>query len=239
MIARALAQLELGQASQALLDLESIAAQSTDRRTRGLAARFAIENLAAEGNTSRAQPLLTYLEQAGFEAELAVAKLQLALADARGLAADDRQAAIGALLANAKSIGQRFGGYWQNRAEAILVGSLAGDAAGTTVTVDLMLAEVRQLLAAADNEGAIRRLLQFRDNEAAAGRQESATALGHPGSSPAESTAALARSDCRTGADHPAVFLGETRCGSPHDCELVAGAGSAAKTRLNRTGLRI
>lgn len=176
--ARAVAQLELGKADQALRVLEGLARDSANPQTRIRAAMIAIERLASEGATSRAQPLLTHLEKAGAGAELALARLQLALADVPASSPEAKQRALNQLVNQAKQIGNEHGDYWRNRAEALLVGAVSSTSVeNSTLALDLMLVEVRQLLANDDSAAAIQKLLQFRNNEAAAGRGANAIQL--------------------------------------------------------------
>jgi hypothetical protein len=175
--ARAVAQMELGKGEQALKVLEGLARESTNPHTRIRAAVIAIEHLASQGATSRAQPLLAYLERAGAGAELALARLQLGLAEIP-LNVEAKQRALNQLVNDAKEIGRLHGEYWRNRAESLLVGSVSSSSVeNTALAIDLMLVEVRQLLANNDTSGAIQKLLLFRNNEAAAKHGENAIQL--------------------------------------------------------------
>ncbi len=183
-IAKAIAQLELGNDSDALAQLEQLARDASNPQVRVRAAVTAIERLADERAISRAQPLLAYLADAtretATEAQLGLAKLQLSLAELNSLPQELRQSKLAILLNDSKQIGEKYGDYWRNRAEALLVGSLprtpdagASEAgSNNNVAKDLMLVEIRQLLASDRQADAIGRLLQFRDHEAAAGRGE-------------------------------------------------------------------
>lgn len=184
-VAVAIAQLELGSLEVALKQLEQLAREASDPQVRVRAAVTAIEQLAQSGETSRAQPLLAYLDEAsrqtGAGAQLGLARLQLQLSEIARLPAEARTARLNRLVSDSKQIGARYGDYWRNRAEALLVGALPNDNSNTNsntnIASDLMLVEVRQLLASDREAEAIARLLQFRDNEAAAGRGESAIRL--------------------------------------------------------------
>jgi len=180
-VAVAIAQLELGSLDVALKQLEQLAREASDPHVRLRAAVTAIEQLAQSGETSRAQPLLAYLDEAsqqtGAGAQLGLAQLQLELAEIVRLPAAARADRMNRLVSDSKQIGARYGDYWRNRAEALLVGALPNDNSNTNIAGDLMLVEVRQLLASDRESEAIARLLQFRDNEATAGRGESAIRL--------------------------------------------------------------
>ncbi len=180
-VAVAVAQLELGNLEIALKQLEQLAREASDPQVRVRAAVTAIEQLSQTGETSRGQPLLAYLDEAsqqtGAGAQLGLARLQLELAEIARLPVEPRTARLNRLVSDSKQIGARYGDYWRNRAEALLVGALPNDNSNTNIASDLMLVEVRQLLASDREAEAIARLLQFRDNEATAGRGESAIRL--------------------------------------------------------------
>lgn len=194
-VAQAAARLDLGQTADALRSLEHLAATANQRQARIRAATLAIEFLSTEhlssgdrstraGDTnaslsaglSRGAALLALLKRNEAGPESLLAEIQLSLAEAQQLTGPSKEAALGQLIAKSKQLGATFGDYWRSRAESLLVGSLTGSAVnGSTsqdshVAFDLLLVEVRQLLGAGNSRGAIDRLLQFRDNEAAAGR---------------------------------------------------------------------
>lgn len=72
-----------------------------------------------------------------------------------------------ALVAQAQQLGKRYGDAWRSCADALLVGSLETSSTddGSSLTADLVLVEVRQLLAAGDHTAAIEKLVAFRDHE--------------------------------------------------------------------------
>ncbi|MEZ6137897.1 MAG: hypothetical protein R3C53_23665 [Pirellulaceae bacterium] len=178
-IAQAVAAMELGNGPVALKVLTKLASDASDPRVRIRAAMLAIENLAANRQTSQAQPLLAYLENAGAGPELALAQLQLSLADLPSASNEATQRELAELLDKAKAVGRQYGDYWRNRAEALLVGSVSSSSmVNSGVGLDLLLVEVRQLLASNDTSKAVGKLLQFRDNEATAGNARSALQLG-------------------------------------------------------------
>ena len=168
LIAHATALLELGQRARGLQVLAQILQEHGGASTLSQkAALVGIQELAASGETSRARQLLSFVGEGTVEFQLA--ELQLGLAEATKLPQAQRDARLGELVGLTKQIGDRFGGYWRNRAEALLIaaGTSAG-ASGTTANLDVMLAEVRQLLAAEQEAEAIQRLIEFRDNAVAA-----------------------------------------------------------------------
>lgn len=183
-VAQASAWLDLGKSSEALLALTELAQEYRGSSTGVRAAMIAIEHLASQGSTSRARALLPLLEASGAGAESAIAQIQLAIADLERASEDSREAILASLVEQSKAIGADYGGYWRFRAEALLTGSDAASSASgeSGVALDLMRAEVRQLLAAGDTAAAIERLLAFRDNEAAAAHGASAIQLAEQAS---------------------------------------------------------
>ncbi|MCC7334385.1 MAG: hypothetical protein IT422_04790 [Pirellulaceae bacterium] len=189
-VAAATARLDLGQSAEAVRELEQLANSANNRLARLRAALAAIEHIAysqAGGNspsTSADQPtsisrgyvLLEHLQLTESGPEIDLAHIQLALAEVARTSGSEKQAAMQALVAQAQQLGKRYGDYWRSRADALLVGSLETSSTddGSSLTADLVLVEVRQLLAAGDHTAAIEKLVAFRDHEAAAGRGESA-----------------------------------------------------------------
>lgn len=189
-VAQAAARLDLGQTAEAFRTLEQISATASNRQARIRAATLAIEFLstgvqatgsedkqaAISAGLSRGAALLALLKQDEPGPESELAEIQLSLAEAQQLTGSSKEAALSRLIAKSKQLGETFGDYWRSRAESLLVGSLSGSAINggpsqdANVAFDLLLVEVRQLLGAGNTLGAIERLLQFRDNEAAAGR---------------------------------------------------------------------
>ncbi|MCA9160360.1 MAG: hypothetical protein KDA72_18635, partial [Planctomycetales bacterium] len=187
-VAAATARLDLGQSAEAVRPLEQLANSANHRQARLRAALAVIEHIAysrAGGNSpstsadpaasiSRGYVLLKHLQVTESGPEIDLAHIQLALAEVARTSGSERQAAMQALVAQAQQLGKRFGDYWRSRADALLVGSLEASSTdgGSSLTADLVLVEVRQLLAAGDHTAAIEKLVAFRDHEAAAGRGE-------------------------------------------------------------------
>ncbi len=191
-VAQATARLELGDESSALRELERLASTASGETARQRAAIAAIENMTrlkddarnnASVEMSRARALLELLQadEAGPEAELA--SMHIALADLQRHSGGAKQAALQALLAQSLHIGAQYGDYWRSRSEALLVGAMdvvvgdgtapnhtTSDNDASTLAIDIVLVEVRQLLAADNAPAAIDKLLMLRDNQAAAGQ---------------------------------------------------------------------
>lgn len=189
-IAQAAARLELGDTAAAIRALEQLAKIAPLRIARVRAAALAVEALAEPpagasldlpGRLSRAAALQQLLEQLQAGPESQLARIQLALAELPLSTADAKPQQLERLLAQAKQLGATYGDYWQSRAEALLLGAAINrdqplDSTSNTsnVALELLTVEVRQLLAAGQTQPAIERLLQYRDNEQAAGRGASA-----------------------------------------------------------------
>ncbi|MCR9292989.1 MAG: hypothetical protein NXI32_09750 [bacterium] len=171
----AAAMLELGRAEEGLSTLAEIA--RTGGPTAAQAATLAIEYLSEIGQPSRAQGFLPALNESTNPARYALAKLQIQLSELKPEGQPgSREEQLQAVLDQARNIGQEFGPYWRNRAEALLVSraSTASAAGSTTAALELLKIEVRQLLAANDAPAAIEKLLEFRDNQAASANAEAA-----------------------------------------------------------------
>lgn len=180
LVAQATAQLELGNNVAALERLEKLASQANNRQARIRAASVAIEFLAAHTNgtdsAARSQSLIRLLKEDEAGPELLLAEIELAIPALTALTGEAKDSALEQLIRKAKLLGQRYGDYWRSRAEARLVSSAhsASATSSSSVASDLMIAEVRQLLAAGDRRKAVERLLKFRDDEVAAERGEAA-----------------------------------------------------------------
>ena len=179
LIAKATAELELGKSAEALAELIRLASDAAEINVRHRAAMIAIETLTATGEVSSARRLLPLLSDLASGAEGEIAKMQIAIADLPGDKSEDRDRQLAIIVQRAKQLGDEYGTYWRNRAEALLrkAASPGSTSTGAEVAVDLMIVEVRQLLAADRAQEAVQRLLQFRDNEAAAGRGNTAIQL--------------------------------------------------------------
>lgn len=177
-IAKATAMLELGQAEQAVIALATIAKREESGSAARRAALIAIEYLASIGDLKRAAVLLPVLESPGQSVELELAELHISLAELRMIRNETaRESKLRALLQQSRGIGERYGSYWQNRAEALLRAanprvnkedsvSQPNDTVANSTSLQLMIVEVRQLLAADKIDNAIEKLLEFRDNQA-------------------------------------------------------------------------
>lgn len=176
-IAHAAALLELGRSAEALQTLSELAMQGKSDSIRASAAQVAITYLCQIKAVSRAQAFLPALESSGPTRELAL--IQLALAELGDASPDSRDAVLKQVVAQAKQIGLRYGDYWHNRADALLVragGSSEASSASSTA-LDLVRVEVKQLLAAGDTSAAIARLKQRQEIESQAGNGPVAIAL--------------------------------------------------------------
>lgn len=152
-------QSETLQRSQALL-------RSDDSRVRLRALDLLIQAALQGDDRDLAEQTLKQFQSPDATPEFALAQMRLALYDLPkdANAPSLRQQAMTNLLASRDAIGQRFGGYWQRRAEALL---LSVTKAASTMTnrnsneaTELVRIEVRQLLTANRTEEAVSKLLQ-------------------------------------------------------------------------------
>jgi len=147
------------QRSQALL-------RSNDSRVRLRALDLLIQVALQSDDRDLAEQTLKQFQSPEATPEFALAQMRLALYDLPkdAGASSVRQQAMTNLLASRDAIGQRFGGYWQRRAEALLLsvtktGSAMANRNSNEAT-ELVRIEVRQLLTAKRTEEAIGKLLQ-------------------------------------------------------------------------------
>lgn len=140
--------------------------QSNDSRVRIRALDLLIQAALAAGKRDLAEETLQQFQSLEATPEFALAHMRLALFDLPQAATSDsnRQQLMSRLLASRDSIGQRFGGYWQRRAEALLL-SLKSSSGTDTMqpsleATELVRIEVRQLIAANRLEDAVNKLLQ-------------------------------------------------------------------------------
>lgn len=173
-VAQAIANLELGRSQEALTILAKIATDSGNEM-QPRAASVAIEYLAENSGASRARGLLGVLSGP----DLSLAKIRIGIAELKGASDQQRTQKLESLLVDAKGIGEQYGAYWRNRAESLLLGAGAQPASNspTNASFELMLAQIRQLRNAEQQDEAIKKLLEFRDNETALGNATNALKL--------------------------------------------------------------
>ena len=133
-------------------------------------------NSGASDRISRAHAMLEHLKSTESGPDIELAELQLSLAEVSRTGGAQQEAALKLLLQQSQQLGQRYGQYWQSRAEALMVGSMEtnSETDPSPLATELVLVEVRQLLAAEQTSAAVDKLLAFRDRQAAAGRGDSA-----------------------------------------------------------------
>ncbi|RMF39511.1 MAG: hypothetical protein D6753_13655 [Planctomycetota bacterium] len=170
--ARAMARLEVSMPKEAARELTRLVrdlAEYPVGRQSGLAL---VEYLIEQGQTSRARGVWELMRQGGDSPEVAMAELLLGIGE---LPAEDqpdaRSAAVERLVQIGKQIGERFGGYWRNRADALLFTRLGTPATASPAPTgaEFVKAQVRQLLAAGDITSAVRRLNEAAEQAWAAG----------------------------------------------------------------------
>ena len=197
-VAQAIANLELGRSQEALKILTKIATDSGNRM-QPRAASVAIEYLAENSGASRARGLLAVLSGP----DLSLAKIRIGIAELEGTSDQQRAQKLERLLADAKGVGEQYGAYWRNRAESLLLsaGAQPASSSNSNASLELMLAQVRQLINAEQQGKAIKKLLEFRDNETALGNASNALKLAQIASASLQGKkdwAAAAEASCKT-----------------------------------------
>lgn len=171
-------QLQLAASEKGLATLLRLSREGATERTRSECARLAISHLCSSGMPSRARALLPRIPDRQATRLLAEAEIRLAeLADAPDDSREDRLREIVSL---GRSVRQRFGDYWGNRADALLAGrSLGGGTtvAPTSTATYLLEVEAKQLLAAGKRAEAIGVLAKGVEQETASGNSGSALRL--------------------------------------------------------------
>ena len=164
-LAIAVAKWLQGNSAEALRRLQTLL-QSDDSRVRQRALDLLVQCALQANLRSDAEAALSQFQSTKATPEYALAQMRLALYDLpQGEDTSSvRQQGLKDLLAARDSIGQRFGGYWQRRAEALLLSvtktggaSSMNNAAEAT---ELVRIEVRQLIAAQRFDEAVQKLLQ-------------------------------------------------------------------------------
>ncbi len=137
-----------------------------------------VEALCAESQTDQADAIAKVLSKNFTGPEVDMADLRVAIARMKQLPASGRPQALAAIVAQTKAIGEKYGGYWRNRSEALLVAEASASPSTTAVASkndqpkpgetelipntsgnsELLTIEVRQLLAGGQTIAAITRL---------------------------------------------------------------------------------
>ncbi len=180
LVARATAGMETGSRAESLQILLKIlngqaAELGTDAAKPGMqfsakarvrAGATAIDILCQDKKLSAAQEALQIVQQNFSGPEVALSQLRVRLASSEALPNEKRSAELAAVIEQAKDVGTRFGPYWRNRAEALLLTnatSTSNDNASSTST-ELVTVEVRQLLRAGQTAAAIAKLKTASEN---------------------------------------------------------------------------
>ncbi len=173
-VARATAWLDLDRQDEAIALLQSVLLAGRDEAACVRAAVVASEALIEQGQTSQARAFVDRLRDLEGGPEWEITEIRLALRELGQLPSDRKEAEIGKLLAKAKGVGERHGDYWQARVDAILTTSVSSAEVSSSNSTELVLVEVRQLLAGGDEKAAIAKLIASSRNELAAGRKQNA-----------------------------------------------------------------
>ncbi len=184
-LAQAVAELESGDAA-ALIKLEQLAQTADQPQIRMLAASNLARSLASEGQESRARIALDLLERTAKEEpsltpQLVLSRIEVTLARLEKSQGNKNEKEMSELVHQAQELGSQYGDYWRTRAEALLVGRLSSSSVNDSqLAMDLLIAEVRQLVAQGDANSmrdAASKLLQGRDAQAAGSRGAAAISL--------------------------------------------------------------
>jgi hypothetical protein len=202
-LAEATAQLEMGEPA-ATEKLEQLVEGSGSNRVRVLAAISLAKTLAQNEKSQAASELMVSIRplvesDKALAPHWALAQLELRLWEVEAGDAQMQEAAIQSLAAESREFAERFGDYWRTRAESLIVGRLSSEAVSDAhLAMDLLMAEVRQLVAGNQISLAVQKLLQARDvqsnrrsGELALQLAASAAALLRQGRQWEESIAAL------------------------------------------------
>ncbi len=119
-VARATAWLALDRRDEAIALLQSVVLEAASPADRVRAAVTASHALIDEGKASQARGFVDLLKNIEGGPEWEMAEMRLSLKELASLPAERKEAEIAKLLARAKSVGERFGDYWQARADSIL-----------------------------------------------------------------------------------------------------------------------
>ncbi len=136
-----------------------------------------VEALCAEGKPDQAAEFAKVLTKITQGPEVDLAALRVAIARMKQQSGNQRAEALASVIAETKSLGERYGSYWRNRGEALLVTeasstgttatSVAKDSSATTSSTnatptagmsELLTIEIRQLLAGGQTMAAIAKL---------------------------------------------------------------------------------
>ncbi len=173
-VARAAAWLDLSRQDEAITLLQAVVLGAGNTADRVRAAVVASEALIADGQGSQARAFIDLLREIESGPEYELAEMRLSLSELAKLPTETKETEITNLLARAKSVGEGYGDYWRARVDSILTSAVSSEDVSSSAAVDLVVAEVRQLLAAGDESAAVAKLLATARNELAAGHEQNA-----------------------------------------------------------------
>ena len=173
-VARATAWLDLDREAEAIVLLQSVVLDADDVSARIRAAVTASEALIGQGQASQARAFVDRLKDLEGGPEWELAEIRLSLSDLSRFPAEKKEAEIAKLLARANAIRVRYGDYWRARVDSILASSVSSSEVTSNNSIELVAVEVRQFLAAGDEQAAIAKLISTSRNELATGRHDNA-----------------------------------------------------------------
>lgn len=146
--------------------IERLLEESSDMQLRYSAIALLIDGYRKQGELDKAKQWLAQQPNPPPTPELALARLDLLLAEMAKLSESERSSVLKQGLAFKNDIGKFFGGYWQLRAESRLIGlakstgNVTEVAAEPSMALQLLRAEAKQLLAAKQWEKGVEKLKQ-------------------------------------------------------------------------------
>ncbi len=152
LVAQATAGLEVGKRRQSVeLLIKTLLGQTiegeSDANTVGLTANAPsdlarlragsalVEALCNEGKPEQAAEFLKELSKNFNGPEVDMAALRISIARMKLLSATARPQALASIVAETKAIGERYGGYWRSRSEALLVAEASADSNSSATAV--------------------------------------------------------------------------------------------------------
>ncbi|HBE69600.1 MAG TPA: hypothetical protein DDW52_15760 [Planctomycetaceae bacterium] len=173
-------QLQLAAARDGLTTLLRLSREGASDQTRSECARLAISHLCASDQPSRARALLSRIPDR--QATKLLAEVEIRLAELASVPVEARQQRLSEIVTLGRSVRERFGAYWGNRADALLVRrdlgtSASGASAPPNTALDLLEVEAKQLLAAGQTAEAMRVLREGIQAEIAAENSGNALSL--------------------------------------------------------------
>ncbi len=176
-LARSSAWLDTGRSNEALKELKRLANESTESFVSQRACSVAIEYLVAQGQLSGANEFLNLLRKSPEGPERYLAEIRFLVAELSNKSKPQADKQMAAVLELSRKLGDTYGEYWRWRAEALMVGNVSSESAPSSASIELIKAEVKQLVAAEKYPDAVKKLVQAARNEQALSHTNNALEL--------------------------------------------------------------